>query len=85
MGTVEKQICRLKLSSAYFRIYNIFHIFLLESYYNRKDRTSIISESIFIENQNEWAVERILIIRKRKSKSKEYLIRWEGFSSAYNL
>jgi hypothetical protein len=50
MKTVEKQIYQLKLPLTYSRIHNIFHVFLLESYYNRKDRTSTIPEPISIEN-----------------------------------
>jgi hypothetical protein len=48
--TVGKQAYRLKFSPTYFRIHNIFHISLLKSYYNREDRASTISESIFIKN-----------------------------------
>jgi hypothetical protein len=48
--TVGKQIYRLKFLPIYSRIHNIFHIFLLEFYYNRKDRVSTISESISIKN-----------------------------------
>jgi hypothetical protein len=83
--TIEKQIYRLKFLLIYFRIYDIFYIFLLEFYYNRRDRTSIISESIFIENQDEWAIERVLIIKTRRNRSRKYLIRWEDFSSVYDL
>jgi hypothetical protein len=72
---IEKQIYRLKFLSTYFRIHDIFYIFLLEFYYNRKNKISIIPESIPIKNQDEWAVERILAIKTRKSRSKEYLIR----------
>jgi hypothetical protein len=85
MEVVGKQIYRLKFPSIYFRIYNVFYIFLLEFYYNRRDRISIIPESIFIEDQNEWAVERILIIKTRRDRSREYLVRWEDFSSIYDL
>jgi hypothetical protein len=53
MEAVEKQAYRLKFPPIYFRIHDIFHIFLLELYYNRKNRTSTILESISIENQNE--------------------------------
>jgi hypothetical protein len=48
MEAVGKQIYRLKFSSTYFRIHDIFHIFLLEFYYNRKDRTSTILKPISI-------------------------------------
>ena len=75
MEAVGKQAYRLKFPPIYFRIYDIFYIFQLKSYYNRKNRAAIISESISIENQNEWAVKRILTIKIKKSKSREYLIR----------
>jgi hypothetical protein len=84
VGAVGKQTYRLKFPSAYSRIHDIFNIFLLEFYYNRKNRASIISESILIKNQNEWAVERILAIKKRKNKSKKHLIRWKEFSPVYD-
>jgi hypothetical protein len=61
---IGRQTYRLKFSPGYSRFYNVFYISLLESYYNRKDRISVTSEFIFIEKQDEWAVEQILVIKK---------------------
>jgi hypothetical protein len=80
-----KQIYRLKFFLIYFRIHDIFHISLLKFYYNRRNKISIISEPIFIENQDEWAVERVLVIKMRKNRSREYLVRWKDFSPIYDL
>jgi hypothetical protein len=53
MEIVGKQTYRLKFPPIYSRIHDIFHIFLLESYYNRKNRASTTPEPIPIENQDE--------------------------------
>jgi hypothetical protein len=60
MEAVEKQAYRLKFSPTYSRIHDVFHISLLEPYYNRKDRASTTPEPIPIEDQDEWAVEQVL-------------------------
>jgi hypothetical protein len=43
---VNKQIYRLKFSSIYFRFHNVFYIFLLVFYRNKKDRILVFPEPI---------------------------------------
>jgi hypothetical protein len=72
---MNRQIYRLNFSSVYFRFHNIFHISLFEPYYNRRGRILVIFKPIFIEEQDEWAVEQILMIKIRKDRFRKYLIR----------
>jgi hypothetical protein len=53
MEAVGKQAYRLKLPPTYSRIHDVFHVSLLEPYYNRRDRASTTPEPIPIEDQDE--------------------------------
>ena len=77
---VEKQIYRLRLLFKW-RICFVFHIFLLEDYYNN-NITFILSKIELIDDHKEWEIEEIL---NRKDKKKfKYLMRWKSFASCEN-
>ena len=71
----------MKLSASYERIYSTFHILLLKPYYRQEDVK--LSESIKIEDDNEWEVEQMLNVRILHSKCM-YLICWKDFIREHN-
>ncbi len=70
--TKGKQVYKLDLSQTYSRIYNVFHVSLLEPYKQRLG--NMLPEPTPIERQLEYEVERIKDIRNINNRI-EYLIR----------
>lgn len=78
---IGKQAYRLALPSKYSRIHNVFHVSLLEPYYQRTGETPHVIQPDLIDGQESWEVLDILDKRTRKG-TDEYLIRWKGFGPA---
>jgi hypothetical protein len=57
--SIDKQIYRLRLSKSYDSIYNVFHVFLLESFKARFDESSTFL-SILVEEEKHYEIESIL-------------------------
>ncbi len=68
-----------------YKIYSVFHVFLLKSYNHRLNDDSILKYFAFklINNEQEWKVKKILQKRKRK-KILYYKIQWKEYSVKYN-
>ena len=76
---VGKQAYRLKLPQTYSRIHPVFHVSLLEPYFQREGADNAPPEPLPVEGQDEWEVEEILDMRIQ-NKGTFYLVRWKGFS-----
>ncbi len=71
--------------SIIYKIYSVFHVFLLKSYNHRLNDDSIFKYLAFklIDDEQEWKVEKILQKRKRK-KILSYKIQWKEYFIEYN-
>ncbi len=81
---INKQTYHFDLLIIY-RIYSVFHVFLLKSYNCRLNDDSILEYLTFklIDDEQEWEVEKILQKRKRK-KILYYKIQWKEYFMKYN-
>ncbi len=81
---IDKQTYYLDLSVIY-RVYSVFHVFLLESYNRRLNDDSILDYFILelIDDEQEWKIEKILQKRKRK-KILYYKIQWKEYFIEYD-
>ncbi len=71
--------------SIIYKIYSVFHVFLLKLYNHRLNDDSIFKYLAFklIDDEQEWKVEKILQKRKRK-KILSYKIQWKEYFIEYN-
>jgi hypothetical protein len=72
---------RLNLPAKYGKLHHTFHVSLLEEYHARDGVEP--PAPVDIEGDEEWVVERILDERGG-GKSKQYYVRWAGFSEAHD-
>ncbi len=81
---IDKQMYYLDLSIIY-RVYSVFHMFLLESYNCRLNDDFIFNYFVLklINDEQEWKIEKILQKRKRK-KILYYKIQWKEYFIEYN-
>ncbi len=81
---INKQTYHLNLSVIY-RVYFVFHVFLLKSYNCRLNDDFILDYLILelIDNEQEWKIEKILQKQKRK-KILYYKIQWKEYFIEYN-
>ncbi len=81
---IDKQMYYLDLSIIY-RVYSVFHVFLLESYNCRLNDDFIFNYFVLklINDEQEWKIEKILQKRKRK-KILYYKIQWKEYFIEYN-
>ena len=77
IDVVNAQTYRLKLLKQW-RIYSVFHVFLLKLYYKNLNVVAS-SEMILINEDEKWKVENILK-NKREWKKFYYFVRWKNFS-----
>ena len=76
IDVVNAQTYRLKLSKQW-RIYSVFHVFLLKLYH--KNLSVVASSEMILVNENEkWKVKDILK-NKRKWEKLYYFVRWKSF------
>ncbi len=68
-----------------YRIYSVFHVFLLKSYNHRLNDDFILNYLTLklIDDEQEWKIEKILQKQKRK-KILYYKIQWKEYSVKYN-
>ena len=76
IDVVDTQAYRLKLLKQW-RIYFVFHVFLLKFYYTNSNVVES-SEIIFVDENEKWEVKNILK-NKKKWKKSYYFIRWKSF------
>ena len=57
---IRTQTYWLKLSAIVNKIYLIFHIFKFKSYAHQSDKDELQLNSIIVENNKEWEIEKIL-------------------------
>ena len=76
---INLNVYKLELLKQYSRIHSTFHVFLLKSY--KKQSGVKTSELITVENIKEYVVKHVLDTCVKQSKH-QYLIQWEGYSSA---
>ena len=89
---INKQTYHLDLSIIY-RVYSVFHVFLLESYNRRLNDDSILDYLVLklIDDEQEWKIKKILQKRKRKKilyykiQWKEYLIEYDQWISSEDM
>jgi hypothetical protein len=68
----------------YHKFHPVFNVSRLEKYNPRDpDRSEFTTDSIVIEGEEQWEVDRILSKRKRNG-ILEYLVRWVGFDDEWN-
>ena len=81
---INKQTYNLDLSIIY-KVYSVFHVFLLESYNRRLNDDSILNYLVLklIDDEQEWKIEKILQKRKRK-KILYYKIQWKEYLIEYD-
>ncbi len=81
---INKQTYHLNLSIIY-KVYSVFHVFLLESYNRRLNDDSILNYLVLklIDDEQEWKIEKILQKRKRK-KILYYKIQWKEYLIEYD-
>ncbi len=81
---INKQTYNLDLSIIY-KVYSVFHVFLLESYNRRLNDDSILNFLVLklIDDEQEWKIEKILQKRKRK-KILYYKIQWKEYLIEYD-
>ncbi len=79
--SIEKQAYKLRLSHT-FRIYNMFHVFLLKSYRERFDDV-ITSSSIMINEERHDEI-KLILNNKLHQKRLQYLVKWLNWSNIEN-
>ncbi len=81
---INKQMYHLDLSVIY-RVHSVFHVFLLKSYNCRLNDDSILDYFVleFIDDEQEWKIEKILQKWKRK-RILYYKIQWKEYLIEYN-
>ena len=84
---IGKQAYRLKLPPRYKAIHDVFHVSLLERYWQntRAEGVKPPPEPEIVEGEEEYKVETILdhrIVKRGRSQREEYLIRWAGYTAA---
>jgi hypothetical protein len=79
---IGQQAYRLALPKGYKSIHDAFHVSLLEPYQRRKGESPPPAPEI-VEGEERYYIEEILDHRVRRKKD-EYLVKWEGYSSADN-
>ena len=76
INVVNAQTYRLKLSKQW-KIYSVFHVFLLK-FYHKNSNVVASNEMILINEDEKWEVKNILK-NKRKWKKLYYFVRWKSF------
>ena len=71
---INTQTYKLDLSTKYDAIHSIFYVSLLKSWYSRDSENSK-SQTIFVEEKEEWKMKKILNKRIKKNKF-QYLVQW---------
>lgn len=80
---VGPQSYRLHLPASY-KMHNVFNVEYLERYYPRKgEEPPILPDSIIVEGQEEWELDKILARRLRKGRV-QYRVRWLGMGPDYD-
>ena len=75
-NVVESQIYRFRLLNQW-RIYFIFHVFFLKSYYTNAN--IVVSSKIILINKNEKYKIKDILKNKKKWKKFYYFVRWKEF------
>lgn len=76
-----KNAYSLKLPPKYGKLHHTFHVSLLQAYRARPGVEP--PDPVDIDDEDEWEVQEILDIRKRRGKT-EYYVRWKGYSEAHD-
>ena len=81
LGNSEKNVYKLDLSKS-IRIYSVFHVSLLK----KAPLSMSLCTMIEVEhNEDEYEVEKILDVMRKKYNDNHYLVKWKGFSNAENI
>lgn len=84
IGKVGRQAYRLRLPSSWRRIHPVFHVSLLEPYYERKgEKTTREHQPIMVDDHEEWEIEAI-VNHRTHYRRKQYLVKWLGYPSYEN-
>jgi hypothetical protein len=78
--SINKISYKLNFSSIMKNIHDVFHVFLLKFANEKKDQTSFF---IWIKNEKQWKIEKIIDKRIKKNKT-SYLIKWFEYSHSNN-
>ena len=76
--SVKKQMYRLKLSEK-MKIYDVFHVFLLEPYTKTNDSNVPVPLLIVVKREDKYKVKKILDSQIHQGKL-QYLVKWLGYS-----
>lgn len=84
IGKVGRQAYRLRLPSSWRRIHPVFHVSLLEPYYERKgEKMTREHQPIMVDDHEEWEIEAI-VNHRTHYRRKQYLVKWLGYPSYEN-
>ena len=79
---IGTQAYKLKLPPKYSRIHNVFHVSLLEPYYQQAGSDLVVIQPDLADNEEgEYEVDQVLARRTYQNR-KEWLVRWTGYGPA---
>ena len=65
-------------------IHNVFHISLLEPFWQCASEENLEPEPIKVNDQMEWEVDKVLDSWWQKNRRLQYLLQWKGYSDLYD-
>ncbi|EDN09807.1 hypothetical protein HCAG_06974 [Histoplasma mississippiense (nom. inval.)] len=83
LNTIGSQAYRLDLPRTFGSMHPVFHVTLLEPYYQRPGEEPKKPPGILLEGRTEYFVEAILDKRLHRNKE-QYLVKWEGYPNTEN-
>ena len=81
---VGAQAYHLELEEHLHFIHNIFHVSLLEPFWQCASEEDLELEPIKINDQIEWEVDEVLDSWQQKNKGLQYLLWWKGYSDLHD-